>query len=241
MTTQFNLPSSKNYQSLVEQLFALDCIQKSKVDLGYVIPHFLQIHSLLRSCIEYCEVAFREANFGHVLPARALLRSSFDQAILASYLYKHPNGPEATLLILEKNNRELAEKAISAGAINSGEKFLETLKSTSSENEAISTRTGNPIKSFNEKKLLHDFYFLLGQAVHPKAAFSQYIDLDVATVKRQIRRTSLDQDASSVHPFTFQILVIAMLLDADTRSDQELRNRMIEISKGHCFWPELSV
>ena len=79
------------------------------------------------------------------------------------------------------------------------------------------------------------------QAVHPKAAFSQYLDLDEVSGERRIRRTSLDRDASSVHPFTFQILSIALLLDADSRNNESLRVRIIELSKYLAFGPELSV
>ena len=241
MTISFEPSVGGNYQTLVERLLALDREDKPRIELGEVLPHFIQIQSLVRSCVEYCDVAFRESNLGHVFPARALLRSAFDHVILASYLFKHPYGPETTQLILDKNNRELANKATAAGAIESGAKLLEVIKTPTSENEKISTRTNNLIENFKEKNVLHDFYFLLGQAVHPKAAFSQYLDLDEVSGERRIRRTSLDRDASSVHPFTFQILSIALLLDADSRNNESLRVRIIELSKYLAFGPELSV
>lgn len=241
MTISFEPSAGGSYQTLVEQLFALDREDKPKVNQDEVLPHFIQIQSLVRSCVEYCVVAFRESNLGHVFPARALLRSAFDHVILASYLFKHPNGPNETQLILDKNNRELSNKAKAAGAIESGKKLLEVITTPTSENEKVSTRTNILIENFTEKKVLHDFYFLLGQAVHPKAAFSQYVDLDEVSGERRIRRTSLDRDSSLVHPFTFQILSIALLLDADCRNNESLRAKIIELSKNHAFGPELTV
>lgn len=241
MIIQFEKAAGGTYQGLIEDLFSLDRQEKPSVQFDQVLPHFTQMQSLIRATIEYCEVAFRETNLGHVYPARALLRSAFDHVILSSYLHKHQNGAKTTQLILDKNYRELAEKAKGAGAVDSGEKLLEIVMTDISENGKITTRTSNLIDSFQEKKLLQDFYFLLGQAVHPKAAFSQYIELDEQTGERRIRRSSLDCDASSVHPFTFQILAIAMLLDADTRKDQSLRDSILALCNGHCFGPELTV
>ena len=241
MTIQFENTASVEFRGLIEGLLSIDREHKEVISNTEVIPHFIHIQSLIRCCIEYCEVAFKEADLGHIFPANALVRCAFDHVVLGSFLYKKPNGAETTLLILDKNNREWGEKARSAGAKDAAELLLETLTTDPAENGKITTKTGALIKEFVEYPLLDHFYFLLGQSVHPKAAFSQYIEIDVSTGNRQIRRRSKDQDPTLTYGFIFQVLAIALFLDADSRNDVNLRSNVLKIADRHVFGPELTI
>lgn len=217
MTNRVNPNPQLDYSALITKLFEIDRTERPQIDLNQVAPHFIAIQSLIRASVEYTEAAHLLANQGNILPALALLRSVFDHFILASYLEKSPDGPTETRIILDKNGMELGKKAQSIGVEANAKALIDQSRSTLDEMNSISTRTSNLINRFNEADALHAFYFLLGQSVHPKAAFFQYFEIDESTGAKTIRRTSLDQDKNSVHPFTFQLLRATLLLDAKTR------------------------
>lgn len=222
MTNRVNPNAQLDYPALIAQLFEIDRTDKPQINLDLVAPHFLAIQSLIRASIEYTEAAHLLANQGNILPALALLRSVFDHFILASYLEKSPDGPTETRIILDKNAMELGRKAQSIGVEANARALIEQSKSTIVEMNSVSTRTSNLIDRFSEADALHAFYFLLGQSVHPKAAFFQYFEVDESTGAKTIRRNSLDQDKNSVEPFTFQLLRATLLLDAKTRKLPEM-------------------
>ena len=240
MTPQSN-PSRNTYRELLDGLLVLDRKDKSKVELETVIPHFFRIQSLLRCTIEHVEGAVSEARSGRILPAMALTRSAFDHVVLASYLHKLPNGSEAAEWIVEKKLREFAENAMSAGATESAAELFASLDSEGKPLEGVRTKTWKIIQVFEERKTLELLYYFLSQAVHPQAAFSQYVDLDETTGERRIRRKALDQDSGGVEPFICHILAIALLLDADVRNDYVMRERILVLIKEADFSPEINI
>lgn len=240
MINQFSPESKLNYASLVRELFELDRKDKENLETNEMVPHFLAIQSLIRCSIEYCESAYMLTVQGRTLPALALLRSVFDHFILASFLEKVPSGPETTKLILDKNRAELGLAVEKAGFSDSAEQLVLSVESNPSEYRSISTRTSKLIKYFEESDKLDAFYFLLGQNVHPKAAFFQYVEMDGSTGIKVVRRTSLHQDQESVHGFTFQLLRSVMLLDSRLRNNQEFIKELEKVVLDLGFAPNLT-
>lgn len=241
MANRINSSPHLDYSALIAKLFEIDRTDRPQVDLNQVAPHFLAIQSLIRASVEYAEAAHMLANQGNILPALALLRSVFDHFILASYLEKSPDGPFETRIILDKNGLELGLKARSIGLISNADALIEQSRSTIREINSVSTRTSKLIDRFNEPDALHAFYFLLGQSVHPKAAFYQYFEVVESTGVKTIRRTSLDRDKNSVHPFTFQLLRATLLLDAKSRHLPEMSDLLKFNDPKFGFNPELSI
>lgn len=241
MINPFSTGIEVNYASLVRELFELDRKDKEKLETNDLVPHFLAIQSLIRCSIEYCESAYLLTIQGKTLPSLALLRSVFDHFILASFLDKAPNGPEATKLILEKNRAELGLAAEKAGIDVSVEQLMLSVDSNPSKYKSISTRTSKLIRYFEESDKLDAFYFLLGQNVHPKAAFFQYVEVDSETGMNVVRRTSLHQDQESVHGFTFQLLRSVMLLDSRLRNDERYIKELEKVGVDLGFAPNLTL
>lgn len=171
----------------------------------------------------------------------ALTRIAFDHVILAGYLFQSPEGPDASKWIMQKNNLELARNAVRAGAVDNGKKLKDFAESESIEIDGVKTKTPKIIKLFKEREVLDLLHSLLSLAVHPNAAPSFYIGLAEEKGERQIRRTSLYRDSHSVEPFIFQILAIAVLLDADLRSDSSIRFQVLGLVAPYEVIPELTL
>lgn len=237
-----NSPEAQlDYKQLLVELIALDRQYKDKVDLNTVVPHFLHLQSLIRCSVEHCEGAIAEVDAGRTLSGMALTRIAFDHVILASYLFQSTEGPDASKWILQKNNRELARDAVRAGATENGKNLLDFAERESIDIDGVKTKTSKIIKLFQEREALELLYSLLSQAVHPNAAPSFYIGLAEETGERQIRRTSLYRDSHSVEPFIFQILAVAVLLDADLRSDSNIRTQVLGLVGSNKVIPELTL
>lgn len=233
--------SQLDFKQLLVELLAIDRQYKDKVDLATAIPHFLHLQSLIRCSVEHCEGAIAEVDAGRTLSGMALTRIAFDHVILASYLFQSPEGPDASKWIMQKNNIELAKNAVRAGATENGKKLMDFAESESIEVDGVKTKTSKIIKLFKERESLDLLYSLLSQAVHPNAAPSFYVGLAEGTGERQIRRTSLYRDSHSVEPFIFQILAVAVLLDADLRSDSNIRSQVLGLVGSNKVIPELTL
>ena len=230
-----------DYKQLLIELLAIDRQDKEKVSLTTVVPHFMHLQSLIRCAVEHCEGAIAEVDAGRTLSGMALTRIAFDHVVLASYLLQIPEGPEASKWILQKNNLELARDAIKAGATENGKKLFDFAESEDIEIDGVKRKTSKIIELFQESETLGLLYALLSQAVHPNAAPSFYIGLAEESGEFQIRRTSLYRESHSVEPFIFQILAIAVLLDAELRSDSRMRNQVLGLVSPHKVIPSLTL
>ena len=217
-----------NYVKGLDSLIALDLKRTSVPYSGDHETHFLRLQSLLRCSIEHCRAAFEIAKQGQILSALVLARTALEHALLARFLDQAPDGHELSEIVMDKHLSDLSKMAGLAGSTESSAQLRELLKFKQVDHDRVPTSPNTLIEKFNQREMLKHMYFLLSQASHPISAFLQYVDLEEDGSKKRIRRNSLNKDLTSVLPFLFQILAIALLTDASISNDRELEESVFQ-------------
>jgi hypothetical protein len=224
------MSTEANYLNGLEELILLDLKRTSVPYKGDNELHFLRLQSLLRCSIEHCTAAFEIAKKGQILSALVLARTSLEHALLARFLDQVPDGHELSEIAIDKHLSNLSRMAGLAGSSEASAQLRELIKFEQKDHDRVPTSPNTLIGKFSQKEMLSHMYFLLSQASHPISAFLQYIELEEDGVSKRIRRRSLNQDLSSVLPFLFQILSIALLTDASISKDHHQEESVFQIA-----------
>lgn len=222
------MPMENNYVQGLDALIALDLKRSSAPYSGDHETHFLRLQSLLRCSIEHCRAAFEIAKQGQVLSSLVLARTALEHALLARFLDQAPNGHELSEIAIDKHLADLSRMAGLAGSTEASAQLRELIKFQQVDHDRVPTSPNTLIEKFHQSEMLKHMYFLLSQASHPISAFMQYIDLEEDGITKRIRRNSLNKDLTSVLPFLFQILAIALLTDASISNDGELEEAVFQ-------------